>query len=194
MKIEKLNENKIKIIFDYKELEENNISIHSFLANSLESQKLFLAILDIAKEDLGFDITNSQISYETLSFDNKKFVIFVTKKLYKDSSFSFIGNKLSNIPFLNNILYKFENIEEVFSFCDFIHASFPNFNFKSSLYEYNNMFFIKINIQGLNKENKKKIICILSEFKNHIKLSDLSITKLEESSILLIENNAINSL
>ncbi len=79
MKIEKLNENKIKIIFDYKELEENNISVHSFLSNSIESQKLFWAILDIANEDLGFDISNSKISYETISFDNKDFVIFVTK-------------------------------------------------------------------------------------------------------------------
>ena len=47
MKIEKLNENKLKIMFDYTELEENNISIHSFLANSKQTQEFFLAILNI---------------------------------------------------------------------------------------------------------------------------------------------------
>ena len=51
MKIEKINENKIKIMFDSKELEENHISLHSFLSNSIEAQKLFLAILDIADEE-----------------------------------------------------------------------------------------------------------------------------------------------
>ena len=79
MKLEKINETKLKIIFDSHELEENNISVHSFLSNSLESQKLFLAILDIANEDLGFDTINSRISYEAISFDNKQFIIFSYK-------------------------------------------------------------------------------------------------------------------
>ena len=196
MKIEKLNENKIKIIFDYKELEENNISVHSFLANSLESQKLFLAILDIAKEDLGFDITNSQISYETLSFDNKNFVILVTKKVEncKDIFFNFVGDRLINSNFPNSILYKFKNMDDVFSFSEYIHNLFSALNFKSSLYEYNNIYFIKIDIQHLDLLNKKKTIYFLSELKDCLKVSDLSVKRLEEFGNILIKDNAFNRL
>lgn len=124
MKLEKINNSKIKIEFSANELEENNISVHSFLANSIQSQKFFLAILEIANEDFGFNTINSKISYETFSFDNKQFVIFVTKsnleplskfsRIYdfinfntipfsprdifisSNSTSNFIGNRLSN--------------------------------------------------------------------------------------------------
>ena len=216
MKIEKLNENKLKITFDYKELEENNISVHSFLSNSTESQKLFLAILDIANEDLNFDITNSKISYEAISFDNKNFVVFVTKLKNSsniqnisnldlnlqnfsenNNSFNFIGNDLLNLDnkIDNIIFYKFENILDVFEFCNFINKSILNFDIKSSLYKYNNnMFFIKINIEKLDLKAKKSFLSMLSEFKNYINFSKLSLIKLEEFSEILIKNNAIGNL
>ncbi len=195
MKIEKLNENKIKIIFNYKELEENNISVHSFLSNSIESQKLFWAILDIAHEDLGFDISNSKISYETLSYDNKNFVIYVTKNI--DSSFSFSENDLlnfqrNNIP--NVLLYKFENINDIFSFCDFIKKVFSPINFNSSLHKYNDSYFIKIDAQNLNFNKKKKLIYTLIEFNDYLKVSNLSLLRFEEFSEILIKDNAIQNL
>ena len=108
MKIEKLNENKLKVIFSSKELEENNISIHSFLANSKESRKFFLAILNIANEDLNFRLNTSQITYDTISFSNKYFVIII-KKVHADAPIS-----------SNNVFYKFNNIDDLFEFCDTI--------------------------------------------------------------------------
>lgn len=229
MKIEKISENKIRIIFDYKELEENNISVHSFLSNSIESQKLFLAILDIANEDFGFDISNSKISYETFSFNNKTFVIFVTKSnnnlkmqyspnlnpqknknisaTFRDTSnsksshFNFIGDNLldlksspSNDISSDILLYKFKNMDEVFSFCDFINNCLPNLDLKNSLYKYNNMFFIKINLETLNINKKKMLISTISEFKNSLLLSNLGLIRLEEFGNILIKNNAIQVL
>ena len=205
MKIEKLNENKIKIIFDYKELEENNISVHSFLSNSIESQKLFWAILDIANEDLGFDIKNSKISYEVLSFDNKNFVVFVTKSCItskkadtaSNSHFNFCGNKLSKFndsSYLDIILYKFIHIMDVFDFCDFINNKLPKLKISSSLYKYSNMFFIKINMGNLNIDEKEIFMSTLSEFKNKINLSELSMKRFDEFSDLLIKDNAIQNL
>ena len=218
MKIEKINEDEIKIIFDYTELEENNISIHSFLSNSIESQKLFWAILEIANEDLGFDTTNSKISYEALSYDNKNFVVFVTKSNvnYKSETssainelsskskdkidnnfFNFLGNDLLNFQkndFPNTLLYKFENINDVFAFCDYINTSLNNLIFNSSLHKYNNLYFIKIDINDLSLENKKKIIYLLTEFKNSLNLSSISLLKFEEFSEILIKNNAIQNL
>ena len=139
MRIEKLNDNKLKISFTSKELEENNITVHSFLAGSNEAQKLFLALLDIANEEFGFDIRNCNISSETISFDNKDFIIFVTKKLQtsasaekvsKSSSYDLLelvdynhaelDNTLSFIPPLENehaidkIIYKFDTIESFY--------------------------------------------------------------------------------
>lgn len=235
MKIEKVNENKIKISFDYSELEENNISVHSFLSNSYSTQKLFLAILDIANEEFGFNAKNCKISYETISFDNKEFLVIITK-----STNSLESNNLSpynlleicnknnfNKSYSNNIkndnyltsekdseidsynlscpiynikndtqilLYEFDTMEELYSFCDYLKNSLSQEDFKNSLYQYDNKFFLEINFENLKLNDIKKITSIISEYKNFLIISRLTIFKLKECANLIIEDNAIQLL
>lgn len=217
MRIEKLNDNKLKISFTSKELEENNITVHSFLAGSNEAQRLFMALLDIANEEFGFDVKNCNISSETISFDNKDFVIFVTKKLQISASAEEISkfspynlldfidydhteniNSLSFLPPLESeidrIIYKFNNIEEVFLFSEYANLELPIKNLNNSLYKYNDYFFIVIDIKKLVDYQKQLVISILSEYKNYIYLSPLAYTKLMEYSVLILENQAIQAL
>lgn len=219
MRIEKLDDNKLKIMFNSQELEENNITVHSFLSGSNEAQKLFLAILDIANEEFGFDIKNCNISSEAISFENKDFVIFVTKSLQNSENFE-ITNKsshynlldfinqnntkpLSSLSFLppqnleediDKIIYKFGNITEVFEFCEFVNSEIQTLTIENSLYKYNDSFFIILNIEKLDVRKKKLVISKLSEFKNYIYLSPLAYSKLIEHSTLILENKAIQGL
>ena len=48
MKIEKITENKIRIILSLSDLEEEHIDLHSFMSNSAESQALFCSLLSKA--------------------------------------------------------------------------------------------------------------------------------------------------
>lgn len=219
MRIEKLDDNKLKIMFNSKELEENNITVHSFLSGSSEAQKLFLAILDIADEEFGFDIKNCNISSETISFGNKDFVIFVTKSLQTSATAENINkispynlldfipqnhtentNDLGFLPPLNfesdldRIIYKFESIKEVFEFCKYVNTELSFSNLNNSLYKYNNSFFIIIDIKKLVAKNKQLVISILSEYKNYIYLSPLAYTKLIEHSTLILKSRAIQAL
>ena len=52
MKIEKIAENKIRIILDSHDLEEKNIDLHTFMSDSIESQDLFLDMLEEAEEKI----------------------------------------------------------------------------------------------------------------------------------------------
>lgn len=52
LKIEKLTENKIRIILDMQDLQEKNIDLHSFMSDSLESQDLFYDMLDKAEKEI----------------------------------------------------------------------------------------------------------------------------------------------
>lgn len=54
MKFEKVNNDKIKITLNSKDLEANDIDFHSFMSNSSQTQSLFLAVLDKAERDYGF--------------------------------------------------------------------------------------------------------------------------------------------
>lgn len=223
MKLEKITETKLKIIFNSEELEDNNISLHSFLSNSIESQRLFLAILDIANEDLNFDTSNCKISYEAFSFDNKTFVIFITKdencssSRFKDfseldsdgsffhvlrdntisenSSFKFIDNKLLNSVIKHNLTYIFYNLEDVFDFCKFINNSNISENIESSLYQYNDLYILEFYTNNkLLEKDLEKLELIISEVKNLFNISETSKTRLKEFSDLLIEKNAISIL
>lgn len=211
MRIEKLNEDKLKIMFNSQELEENNITVHSFLAGSNEAQKLFLAILDIANEEFGFDIKNSNISSETISFGNKDFVVFITKNLEESNNISPYNlldlidqNHTKDSPLLsflppqkcenNKIIYKFNSIEEVFSFCKYANSKIPIKDLSNSLYKYNNSFFILIDIKPLTVFQKQLVTTILSDYKDYICLSPLAYTMFLEHGRLILENKAIQAL
>lgn len=54
MKIEKLNENKIRITLDMNDLAEKDIDFHAFMSNPIESQNLFLDMLEQAEKEVRF--------------------------------------------------------------------------------------------------------------------------------------------
>lgn len=220
MKLEKITETKLKIMFNSEELEENNISLHSFLSNSIEAQRLFLAILDIANEDLNFNTTGCKVSYEAFSFENKTFVIFITKDqslpasivhgissslfdgnffqvlrddtISQNSSFNFIDNKLKKSK--NVLTYFFYNLEDVFDFCKLLCNFNISENIESSLYQYENLFILEIYKTDSITSDLEKIELICSEIKNTSDISEVSKTRLKEFSKILIEKNAISKL
>ena len=53
MKFEKLNENKLRIIVSTKDLIEQHIDFHAFMSSSLETQDIFLDMLDKAEKEVG---------------------------------------------------------------------------------------------------------------------------------------------
>ena len=79
MQIEKLNENKIRITLNLDDLEENNIDLHSFMSNSIESQDLFYNMLDKAEKEIGFETKNYKLMIEAIAVPEGKFVLTVTR-------------------------------------------------------------------------------------------------------------------
>ena len=79
MKIEKLTENKIRIILNVEDLEKNNIDLHSFMSNSIESQSLFIDILNQAEHEVGFSTKDCKILIEALASSDGNFIFTITK-------------------------------------------------------------------------------------------------------------------
>ena len=73
MRIEKLTENKIRIILNLDDLKEKNIDFHSFMSNSIESQDLFLDMLDIAEEEIGFITKDYKLIIEAIATSDRQF-------------------------------------------------------------------------------------------------------------------------
>ena len=111
MKIEKINDDKIKITFDYIDLQENNIDFHSFMANSTQTQALFLKILDQAEESLGFNTDQYKLEINTLALSNGIFILIVTR-LQKETKKKVVHvhtKRKSNINNPTFSIYKFNS-------------------------------------------------------------------------------------
>ena len=123
MKFEKLNENKIRITLNIEDLKEQDIDLHTFMSGSIESQKIFLDMLDEAEREVGFVTDDYKIMIEALALANGTFVLTITKidsdsrredlKKYKKIN---IKRKVSNF---NNstAVYKFSSFDDFCKFC-----------------------------------------------------------------------------
>ena len=118
MKFEKLNENKIRITLTPGDFEEKHINFHDFMSNPLESQDLFLDILEEAKTQIGFNTTDYRVKIEALAMIDGDFVVNVTRareanidKFLQNNSterkkFKIKRKSLSSKT--NQVVYKFE--------------------------------------------------------------------------------------
>ena len=88
MKFEKLNENKIRITLTLHDFENRNINFHEFMSNPLETQDLFLDILEEAKEQIGFNTKDYKVKIEALAMIDGDFVVNVTRVADKEKNIS----------------------------------------------------------------------------------------------------------
>ena len=118
MQIEKINNNKLKVILNVNDLEKNNIDLNNFMANSLESQELFLDILDLAEEKFNFYVHDSKLVIESISLANNIFIFTITK--LNETSYEKSNNYIYCFDNFDNVshIFKYINIENLFKYND----------------------------------------------------------------------------
>lgn len=79
MKIEKVNENVLKVIITLSDLEERNIDLSSLNYNSPAAQELFWDMMEKAEEEYGFASNDSQLIFEAMPENEEGFVVTITK-------------------------------------------------------------------------------------------------------------------
>lgn len=183
MKIEKLSENKIRFTFNNIDLQENNIDVHSFMSNSIESQSLFLNMLDEAEREIGFITDNYKLSIEALALSNGNFIITVTRVEKEVLKSTRVQPRRKNcFSSQNRLIYKFSNFDDFCNFRDFLAESYADLSHTDLLYKYNNSYFLILN------NYDSKVSNIISEFANNIEYSDLIFHKLQEYGKLVTKN------
>ena len=182
MKIQIINPSKLKILFNLNDLEENNISLHSFLSGSKSSQNFLKAIFEIAEEDLNIKLSKNEITYETYCLNYSEFIIIVSLSKY-------LVNNSKDF----NLYYYFFDINDFLDFSNYIRNSI-DFKINSSLYKYKDIFMLEIDLLGLSYLDSNKVRHILSEMPNSFvfNTSSIVIARLKEFSEFLILKDALN--
>ena len=79
MKFEKISEDKIRITLTSKDLQDKSIDFHTFMVNPIESQELFLDMLDEAEEKVGFDVKDYNLRIEAVVMSDESFILTITR-------------------------------------------------------------------------------------------------------------------
>lgn len=198
MKIEKLTENKIRIILNIDDLAKKNISLSKLSQNTDEAQKLFKSILKEAEKEVGFNTSDSKLMIEAFASTDGFFVVTFTKL---DSSPDLFKSKKPKAKrkspcfSCNNAIYKFDSFEEFCNFCTYLNSikldDLKKFAKCISLYEYNSTYFLVFSDINRDFTLSGKLYVAISEFAKLVSNSDKFKSKLVEYGKVVFKNNAI---
>jgi len=204
MKIEKLTENKIRIILNIEDLETNNIDFESVLNNTPETQTLILSILNKAEKEVGFYTQDCKILIEACASFDGNFVFTITKTsspaLPEGTVFTRKKPHVKKKSFKldsNAIIYSFQNFDEFCEFCNYINGCFLNESLKklrnASLILYKNNYYLVLNSVKLSSSELKSYSYGISEFASFVRNEALFERKLKEYGSIIINKNAIST-
>lgn len=198
MKIEKLTENKIRVIINTDELGENDINLHSIMTKAIETQEFFSLMLKKAEKEVDFHTDGCKLLIEAFSSLEDVLVFTITKYLpvpetekkrlvVKRKSF----DKTSKLA-----VCQFENFEVFCEFCNSIKSlhkiDITKLAKNIALYSWKNSYYLVLRNINTTYEPIKLFYSTLSEFGKILSYSEHFEFKLLEHGKILIKKNAID--
>ena len=202
MKIEKLTENKIRVIVNASDLEIKNLDVHLLMCESLEEHNFFSYMLEKAKEEVGFNVDGCKLLIETFSSLDDILFFTITKYSRQDikNNMSFSKKRLTvkrkSLNFSKRqSIYQFQSFDEFCAFCECIDKKL-NFDIKSfskniSLYLYNDTYYLLVKNVNTSYEFLKVFYSVITEFAIPVHFSDSFEFKLIEHGKVIMKKNAV---
>ena len=198
MKIEKLTENKIRVIIHSEELGLTNINLHNLMTKSIENQEIFSNILKKAEKEVDFCTDGCKLSIEGFSSLEDIFVFTITKYLpdYDLKKKKLIAKRKSFSKNAKHIVCRFENFE---AYCEFCNAFYSIHKLESkklakniALYQWKSSYYLIFRDMNTKYEKLNLFYSKISEFARLLSFSDSFEAKLLEHGNVVIKKNAID--
>jgi adapter protein MecA 1/2 len=201
MKIEKVNENIIKVTISLVDLEERNIDLSSLNYNSPAAQELFWDMMEQAEIQFGFTASDSQLVFEASPDSGEGFVVTITK-LDEDGDFESIQKYIKS-KFRNSdlrvkkknrricstiLIYTFASFEDVSLLCRKLGSTYTG---DSILYKCRDTYYMVFTRTNHTAANMKIFDSLLSEYGTKITNTGFYEGYLSEYGEKIIEYNAI---
>ncbi len=200
MRIERVNENKIKIEIDPGDIRAWNVDIKNFTENTPEAQDMFWYALKQAERDVDFRVGQSQLMVETIPTANNGFTMLVSKikneeeiaeallktgKRIKQTEFKI--QKRKKIPLLR--IFKFDDFDGL---CDAIHEIHEIYIGESRLIKYQGNFYLEL--KPRDSFGLFELENILSEFSQKIPSPMIQQGVLNEHGLVMMNESAVSVL
>lgn len=201
MKIEKLTDNKIRIIINLDELSKKNIDLKNLGLENENVHALFKNILLEAEKQVGFTVQNCKLLVEVFS-SSEGFIIFTLTKYKNELNTTCSTKKLkykrkSLHTSFKNAIYQFNDFDEFCNFCTYCSYSklsdLKTFAKNISLYKYNNYYYLVFSNINTEFLYLNLFYASISEFSTLINNSIILKSKLNECGKIIFKSNAIKN-
>lgn len=187
MRLERLTNNKIKIILSIDDLTERGLTKEDIWKDSWRWYQLFQDMLMEAGEQLGIDLFGAIAVIEILSVQAHELVMLVSVEEHDDELFSdFILDMKMTPKEEEGILFEFAGIEEVIQ----LSKRLKILNvLGGTLYGMDEKYFLFLS--GASLKNKEGVVANIEEFG---RASEESIHRLDEYGNKIINGKAVETL
>ena len=210
MKIEKINDNQIKLTLTHDDLTERNIKLEELITPSDRSQELFRDIMEQAFNECGFSVDNAPLMVEATPMALDGLMIIVTKIQDKDSpkdKISLLAQNKEQRRFKRKSIeafadenqsdsgisiYAFDALDDVINASIRLNNTYSGYNI---LFKYSQKFFLLLQNDSVSDDiSDDAIDNIVSEYGIKQPSSVLSKYHLMEHGEIMVKNPAVKTL
>ena len=205
MKVEKINENKVRITLSIDELAQRQITLKDLEKDSSKAKKLFLDLIEESNLEASFVFEHAQLFVEASTDNNDFFTVTITKiddfpdltkynLLEEGFESKHVTKPSKNVlyPITSNI-FAFENIDSLLDMCDILKKN-KLFLGKNSLYKFGEKYFLVFSKYSIKNVKFVRTYSIINEYCLNIYESDLYEVSIKEKAMLIIENKALQTM
>lgn len=193
MKVEKVDDNKVKIILSFEELEMRNITLNDIEKNTTAARNLFTSLIEESNLDEDFGCEDSQLFIEASSDNTNTFILTITKTDNLPDINSYSKNENKTLYRIDSRLYEFSSLDIILDFCK-ISKDENLFFGKNTLYKYDDKFFILFSDSAIKNKKFIKTYVMLSEYCSRYFSYDIFYTTIIEKGKIVIANRALQKL
>lgn len=198
MKIEKLTENKIRVIIGAEELGENNMNVHSLMTRALETQEIFANILKKAEKEVDFHTDGCKLLIEAFSSLEDVFVFTITKYLPDNDvkKKKLVVKRKDFHPNSSRLVCEFESFDAFCEFCKSVKClhktDFAKLTKHSALYVWKDSYYLILSSKNKKEKDFNFFYSSLSEFGKLLSCSEHFESKLLEHGKVIMKKDAID--
>lgn len=190
MRVEKINNQKAKIILTIAELAKHKITLKDIKDGKEKARNFFSKILEDSNLVEDFGDSSTQLLIEA-SYKDNLFMITITKADCIPDTKKYTNHIDSFTYIVSSNIYIFDTLKTLYEFC--LKAKQENlFVGTNSLYYLDNKYFLLFSDNTIKKNEFVKTFSVISEYSSSYSAKPLYKIALKEYSNLLIDKNAIN--
>lgn len=193
MKIEKVDDNKVKIILSFEELEMRNITLSDIEKNNTAARNLFTSLIEETNLDEDFVCDDSQLFIEASSDNTDTFILTITKTNDLPDINNYVKPETKMLYRINSRLYEFASLDTILNFCEV--AKEENLFFgQNTLFKYNDKYFILFSENAIKNKKFIKTYVMISEYCSRYFSYDIFYKTVIEKADVVISNRALQKL